>query len=81
MTAPCKNCPEREIGCHSMCDRYIRYAKQREKIRENRHGTKETAERHVELVHQAGSFPLRKLRKIHGRIFPERNEEKWVKER
>lgn len=36
MTAPCKNCPEREIGCHSMCDRYIRYAKQREKIREKR---------------------------------------------
>ena len=36
MTAPCKNCPEREIGCHRMCDRYIRYAKQREKIRENR---------------------------------------------
>ena len=36
MTAPCKNCPEREIGCHSMCDRYIRYAKQREKIRQKR---------------------------------------------
>lgn len=34
--SPCRTCPEREIGCRSMCDRYIRYADHREKMQEKR---------------------------------------------
>ena len=35
MTAPCKNCPDRVVGCHSTCERYAEYAKEREEIRKN----------------------------------------------
>nr|DAI77800.1 MAG TPA: hypothetical protein [Caudoviricetes sp.] len=36
MTAPCKNCQDREVGCHSKCDRYAEYNRQREDIRQKR---------------------------------------------
>lgn len=25
MTPPCKNCPDREVGCHSTCGRYAEF--------------------------------------------------------
>lgn len=25
MRAPCKDCPRREVGCHSKCDDYIKF--------------------------------------------------------
>lgn len=27
MHAPCKDCPEREIGCHARCEKYQEYVK------------------------------------------------------
>ena len=27
MTAPCKNCGDREIGCHSKCEKYKTFRK------------------------------------------------------
>lgn len=36
MTAPCKDCPDRVVGCHSTCKRYTEYAKEREEIRKKR---------------------------------------------
>ena len=32
MTAPCKDCPERHMGCHSKCEKYIEYHKFREEV-------------------------------------------------
>lgn len=26
-TAPCKDCEDRELGCHSKCEKYIEYKK------------------------------------------------------
>ena len=30
MNAPCKNCPDREIGCHSKCNKYSEFRKKRD---------------------------------------------------
>lgn len=29
-TAPCKDCPDREVGCHSKCARYLSWKEQNE---------------------------------------------------
>ena len=34
--APCKECTERHLGCHSTCDSYQEYVKEREIYREER---------------------------------------------
>lgn len=36
MNAPCKDCPDRRSGCHSVCEKYIAYTVEREKIREEK---------------------------------------------
>ena len=28
---PCKDCPERQLGCHSSCSKYLRYRKEVDK--------------------------------------------------
>ena len=33
MRSPCKDCPDRKLGCHSICEKYIEYTKQNEEIR------------------------------------------------
>lgn len=33
MNAPCKDCTERAAGCHSTCEKYIAYDKERQEIR------------------------------------------------
>lgn len=41
MNAPCKDCPDRQVGCHSTCEKYITFAKekreQNESIKKARH--------------------------------------------
>ena len=34
MIAPCKDCKERFVGCHSVCDHYINWKKEHDKIKE-----------------------------------------------
>ena len=36
MTAPCKDCQDRKVGCHADCDRYEEYAKYRIEISRRR---------------------------------------------
>lgn len=36
MIAPCKDCPERHELCHSSCEKYKDFVKEREEIREAR---------------------------------------------
>ena len=31
LSAPCKDCVNRDIGCHSACDQYKKFANEREK--------------------------------------------------
>lgn len=32
MSAPCKDCPDRVVGCHSKCEKYISFRKQRDEM-------------------------------------------------
>ena len=34
-TAPCMDCSDRNIGCHSMCDRYKAYTEAHEELKES----------------------------------------------
>ncbi len=36
MRAPCKECPDRKIGCHSECARYITYRAEKDEERAKR---------------------------------------------
>ena len=39
--APCKDCPNRQVGCHSTCEKYIEYKKESDRIREEKHAQNE----------------------------------------
>lgn len=32
--APCKDCPDRQVGCHGSCDKYLAYKKEMTAINE-----------------------------------------------
>ena len=34
MLCPCKNCPDRYIGCHSSCNKYISYKTELENFKD-----------------------------------------------
>ncbi len=34
INAPCKDCPDRAMGCHDRCKKYLNYKKQLDEIRE-----------------------------------------------
>ena len=36
MKSPCKDCPDRVLGCHSECGRYLAYVEACEKLRKFR---------------------------------------------
>ena len=36
MTAPCKDCPDRVLGCHSSCDKYKAFREERDRELEQR---------------------------------------------
>lgn len=33
---PCKDCPDRKVGCHSVCEKYIEWKKDNERTRSMR---------------------------------------------
>lgn len=37
MTAPCKDCARREVGCHAKCKEYLEYRNYNERMSEQRH--------------------------------------------
>ena len=39
--APCKDCKDRELGCHGKCERYQSWANDRERVRETERKEKE----------------------------------------
>ena len=36
-SAPCKDCPDRELGCHGKCKKYKEYQEANKKFREEQH--------------------------------------------
>jgi hypothetical protein len=41
MNPPCKDCPNRQIGCHSTCEKYSEFRKERDALNEKIHKQKE----------------------------------------
>jgi hypothetical protein len=35
--APCKDCGDRNVGCHSVCEKYKEFAKENERVRNERY--------------------------------------------
>ena len=33
-SSPCKDCPDRNIGCHSVCEKYLSWSKKHEEEKE-----------------------------------------------
>lgn len=54
MNVPCKDCPNRQIGCHSKCEKYQEYARFCEEQRQNR--LKESAELETKLDHNRKAY-------------------------
>ena len=51
MSAPCKNCPNRSIGCHGKCDKYAEF-----KVYCDRINAKRKAERDLrDFIHTVHS--------------------------
>lgn len=44
MTAPCKDCPDRSIGCHASCGKYIAYRKTQDEYNENNRALNEVGD-------------------------------------
>ena len=36
VTAPCKDCADREVGCHSKCEKYLEFRKECDIAREQK---------------------------------------------
>lgn len=39
--APCKDCPDRRVGCHSTCEKYLAFRKERDELNEKTYKQKE----------------------------------------
>jgi hypothetical protein len=52
--APCKDCPNRHQGCHSECDKYIAFRKERDELNELKHKEKEKHRLLVEYNKEIG---------------------------
>lgn len=51
MIAPCKNCNDRKVGCHSVCDRYIQFKEYMDDIHK-----KQDVERALRAVFRERSY-------------------------
>ena len=67
MTAPCKDCVKRFIGCHSTCEDYLEFSKQNEAEREKIHKVIEQAKRKIYMSEP--EFRRALHRKVENKVF------------
>lgn len=48
MTVPCKDCNDREVGCHANCPQYRDYAAEREAIRQKKSEVNDVTNMHMD---------------------------------
>ena len=68
MSTPCKDCAERDVGCHSACTRYVEYKMQVDASREDRRRQKESCAYFYDKekkVHQLRVQYEKRMKKIH----------------
>lgn len=46
-SVPCKNCSDRKVGCHSNCEKYLKYKAEMERQRILRTEQKEEIDFHI----------------------------------
>ena len=63
MQAPCKNCAERSIRCHSTCDKYREFAEENNRMRENKYRENEIITYNIEKYNKAVRIKSKKGRK------------------
>lgn len=44
MTAPCKDCSDRGLGCHASCDKYIAYRKMQDEYNDKNRALNEVGD-------------------------------------
>lgn len=50
MNAPCKDCPCRHVGCHSTCEKYQAFRRERDAVNRERNIDKMLASTHVHEI-------------------------------
>lgn len=50
MTFPCRDCPDRNVGCHSSCEKYLLASKENEKVLEARRQMDRSYKYHNDVV-------------------------------
>lgn len=65
MKPPCKDCAKREIGCHAVCESYIKFNQQQEQIRHERYLKRIQGEIHDDQLFPRGNNAMKRfLRKM-----------------
>lgn len=59
ISAPCKDCAERQIGCHSSCEKYQNFCRENEARRE--------AERQAKILDYDEAF-IKRMRRLRDRM-------------
>lgn len=62
---PCKDCPNRVLGCHDTCPKFQAYKEQRQRIYEDRLKTVEAKEAQWQVGKRIAKMHEQKLRKTH----------------
>ena len=65
MKAPCKDCPNRQVGCHSSCKAYQEFSAERESVREARLKQREESEFFRDMSRQKEKATKNYRRKKH----------------
>jgi len=51
LKAPCKDCPDRYLGCHDHCEKFKKYAEERKRLRELKAKNIQTSYDYSEIRH------------------------------
>lgn len=60
---PCRNCENREVGCHATCDRYINWKAEHIKSKRKRFEQKQTDYQYMAVA------SIRKAKRLHKKKF------------
>jgi hypothetical protein len=62
MKAPCKDCPDRHLHCHSECERYKTFKQECDELREKRNKIKQ-AEYTIDRIRYAKAYKIKQKQK------------------
>jgi hypothetical protein len=48
LIAPCKDCPDRKVGCHSSCDKYKSFQAYNKELKESKYASNSTKIDYIE---------------------------------